>query len=226
MMSELDAGVGNHAAAVLGQDALDRLLQRAGLGVVDPDDAGLRRLQRVERGEAPGASTRMMPPDISCADRPCAARIAWNAIGHGWFFDLGGDFALDVLADDDGPSAEGGEAGDHVRDAGAVPGDRDPGLLAADDRARREHSDGFGPGARDLGPGPSWRSSATSSSVGRDRRPGQEGLVGAEGDPDRLALARRPRTSLGSSSSITIRTTSGRNCEYRRLSTPPRLTPS
>ena len=45
------AGVGDDPAAVLGQDALDRLGQRAGLGVVDPDDAGLQRLERVERGE-------------------------------------------------------------------------------------------------------------------------------------------------------------------------------
>ena len=45
------AGVGHDPAAVLGQDALDRLGERAGLGVVDPDDAGLQRLERVERGE-------------------------------------------------------------------------------------------------------------------------------------------------------------------------------
>jgi hypothetical protein len=29
-----------------------------------------------------GASTLMIPPDISWADRPWLARIAWNAIGQ------------------------------------------------------------------------------------------------------------------------------------------------
>jgi hypothetical protein len=32
-----------------------------------------------------GASTRMMPPGISCAVRPCVASTAWKACGHGWF---------------------------------------------------------------------------------------------------------------------------------------------
>ena len=32
-----------------------------------------------------GASTRMMPPDISWAERPWLASTAWKAIGQGWF---------------------------------------------------------------------------------------------------------------------------------------------
>ena len=73
------AGVGHDAAAVLGQDALDRLRQRAGLGVVDPDDAGLQRLERVERGERRRRVHADDPAGISWAERPWVARIAWNA---------------------------------------------------------------------------------------------------------------------------------------------------
>ena len=153
------AGVGHDAAAALGQDALDRLGQRAGVGVVDPHDAGLQRLERVERGEHRG---RIDPDDAAGHLLGREALAGEDRLeGHrpGLVLDLGGDLTLDVLAEDDGAAAEGREAGDHVGDAGAVPGHRDPGLVhAAADHAWR-------------GPGTARRPRASWPRGLRPRRP-------------------------------------------------------
>ena len=163
------AGVGHDPAAVLGQDALDRLGERAGLGVVDPDDAGLQRLERVERGER---RRRVHPDD------PAGHLLGREALGGEnrlerlrprLVLDLGVDLALHVLAEDDGAPAEGGEPGDHVGDAGAIPGDGDPRLVGAG-----QH--GCAPDAhfrlRATGPGRSrGRTSAASASRRRRQRP-------------------------------------------------------
>ena len=89
-------GVGDDAAAALGQDRLSTVLaERGGLGVVDPDDAGLQRLERVERGE-----------HLRRVDADDAARhfLRGEALGgeHGLeglrprlVLDLGGHFAGD-----------------------------------------------------------------------------------------------------------------------------------
>ena len=115
--------------------------QLAGLGVVDPDDLVSSGSSESSSASAAGASTRMIPPGISWADRPWAARIAWKACGQGWFVISAVTSPLTSLPRMMVRPLKRGEAGDHVGDAGAVPGHGDAGLLPLrrGDRVGRGH---------------------------------------------------------------------------------------
>ena len=100
-----------------------------------------------------GASTRMMPPGHLLSRQALRGQDGLERLGPGLILDLGGDFTLDVLAQDDGPTAEGGEAGHHVGDVGPVPHHRDPGLLGGDAGQPGGGELNFGLAARRLGAG-------------------------------------------------------------------------
>ena len=183
------AGVGHDAAAVLGQDALDRLGERAGLGVVDPDDARLQRLERVEGGERRRRVHADDPAGHLLGREALAGEDRLEGLRPGLIPDLGVDLTLHVLAEDDGPAAEGREAGHHVRDARAVPGDGDPGLVRAGQHAGAADGHLGLPGGRRGGDsrgfvGRIGRSHLRSLRLRVSRRPGLEALARLEAHAD------------------------------------------
>ena len=116
----------------------------------------------------------MIPPGHLLGREALGGEDGLEGLRPGLVLDLGVDLALHVLAEDDGAAAEGGEAGDHVGDAGAVPGDGDPRLV-----------------------GPGQQSGAAGAPRASGARAGALGTAGAVGGRRRPSAACRQAPVVG-----------------------------